>query len=143
MHRIYFAAPLFNCHEKAFNEEVTNLLETEFSVFLPQRDGALLEELLRDGFSSEEAKNKIFQHDVQEIDNCDLIFIVLNGASIDEGAAFELGYAFSKGKTCIGLQTDSRRLLCTGNNPMIDSACIKILTSTDNLAKTILSILPK
>jgi hypothetical protein len=42
--------------------------------------------------------------------------------SIDEGACFELGYAFALGKTCVGLKTDSRTLFPFGDNPMIEAA---------------------
>ena len=57
--------------------------------------------------------------------------------AIDEGAAFELGYAFALGKECYGLQTDVRRLLSSGNNPMIEQSCKEIFTSINDFIATI------
>lgn len=51
------------------------------------------------------------------------MLIILDGRTVDEGAAMELGVAFSKGKTCIGYSTDPRTLLPNGQNPMI-SCCL-------------------
>jgi nucleoside 2-deoxyribosyltransferase len=141
MHKIYLASPLFNERERDFNNLIVSLLETEFEVFLPQRDGLLLTELLAEGIDDNQAKQQIFDQDTQALNSCDYLLIVLDGASIDEGAAFELGYAFSKGKKCFGLQTDSRRLLSTGNNPMIDKACLKIFSTTKNITNELLNFI--
>ena len=48
--------------------------------------------------------------------------LVMDGRVIDEGACFELGYAYSRGKVCIGLKTDVRSLLPIGDNPMVECA---------------------
>jgi nucleoside 2-deoxyribosyltransferase len=48
--------------------------------------------------------------------------VILDGRTVDEGAAFEMGYAHALGRPCVGLQTDPRRLLPIGNNPMLDGA---------------------
>jgi nucleoside 2-deoxyribosyltransferase len=64
---------------------------------------------------------------------CDLILIVLDGRTVDEGAAFELGYVFAMGKPCYGLQTDVRRLLLTGNNPMLDCSLLQVFQDTEEL----------
>lgn len=70
----------------------------------------------------EQAKNEIFRQDIQAIQQCDVLVIVMDGRAIDEGASFELGYAFALGKACVGLKTDSRTLLPFGDNPMIEAA---------------------
>jgi nucleoside 2-deoxyribosyltransferase len=57
----------------------------------------------------------------------------LDGRTIDEGAAFELGYCAAKDKKCFGLQTDNRRLLITGNNPMIEESLEKIFLNIKDL----------
>ncbi|MGY3362466.1 nucleoside 2-deoxyribosyltransferase [Bradyrhizobium sp. GM0.4] len=59
--------------------------------------------------------------------------IVLDGRTVDEGAAFELGYAFAAGKVCVGLKTDPRMLLPIGDNPMIEVALRKIFHDEDEL----------
>ncbi|MGI4745816.1 MAG: nucleoside 2-deoxyribosyltransferase [Janthinobacterium lividum] len=121
MHRIrtYLAAPLFNDRERSFNEELATKLERYCKVFLPQRDGLLLAELLREGVPLEVAETQIFERDRSALLECDLLVAVLDGAHIDEGVAFELGFANARGANCIGLQTDVRRALPSGNNPMI------------------------
>jgi nucleoside 2-deoxyribosyltransferase len=47
--------------------------------------------------------------------------------------AFELGYAYSKGKDCCGLKTDPRQLLKMGDNPMISASLNKVFNSTKDL----------
>jgi nucleoside 2-deoxyribosyltransferase len=61
----------------------------------------------------------VFEEDDRMIRQCDILLIVLDGRTVDEGAAFELGLAYGLGKDCYGIQTDVRRLLPYGNNPMI------------------------
>lgn len=96
---------------------------TEFcDVYLPQEDGALLVELVADGMPVDEAKSAIFARDIQAIERCDILLLVMDGRVIDEGACFELGYAYRGGKICIGLKTDPRSLLPIGDNPMIECA---------------------
>lgn len=77
------------------------------------------------------AAREVFKIDTAAIDSCDLLLIILDGRTIDEGAAFELGYAHAKGKRCFGLQTDVRRLLSFGNNPMIECSCEIIFDSLE------------
>jgi nucleoside 2-deoxyribosyltransferase len=117
--RTYFAAPLFNEMERRFNSEIAREIERYADVFLPQRDGGLLTKLVQDGVSVPVAEQRIFEMDLAAMESSDLLIAVLDGSHIDEGVAFEIGYAFALGKSCVGLQTDSRRLLPTGNNPML------------------------
>jgi hypothetical protein len=56
----------------------------------------------------------------------DALLLILDGRTVDEGAAFELGIAYWRGKRCVGLQTDPRRLLPMGNNPMIACALERV-----------------
>ena len=63
----------------------------------------------------------------------DILIAILDGRTIDEGVAFELGVAFSHSKKCIALQTDSRRLASWGNNPMITGALDIIFHSAEDL----------
>lgn len=72
------------------------------------------------------AEKKIFEADIMAMNNADIILAILNGAHIDEGVAFELGYCFAAGKRCIGLKEDIRQALPTGNNPMISKSCERI-----------------
>jgi nucleoside 2-deoxyribosyltransferase len=42
------------------------------------------------------------------IDDCDLVFAVLDGVDVDSGTASEIGYAFAKGKPILGYRGDFR-----------------------------------
>lgn len=130
---IYLAAPLFNEAELAYNKSLKNRLRDYFDVFLPQENGLLLRDLVANGTSAVLAERMVFEADIAAMKESDLIVAVLNGAHIDEGVAFELGFSFALGKKCVGLKTDIRQSLPTGNNPMINQSCEKIFNSVDTL----------
>ncbi len=131
--QVYLAAPLFSVAEKTFNLKVRDILCRVFDVYLPQQDGLLLADLVRDGFSADYSGRLIFEEDVRALRRCDIVLIVLDGRAVDEGAAFELGLAFGLDKECYGLQTDPRRLLPWGNNPMIAHSLRRIFSSLAEL----------
>jgi nucleoside 2-deoxyribosyltransferase len=91
-------------------------------VYLPQEDGALLMDLIASGKSIVEASEIVFARDLAAIERCDVLLLNMDGRIVDEGACFELGYAYSRGKICIGVKTDVRSLLPVGDNPMIECA---------------------
>jgi nucleoside 2-deoxyribosyltransferase len=105
--------------ERNFNASVARQLEEHIDLFLPQRDGGLLMRHVKEGMSPDRAAQVIFETDLTAMETADLLIAVLDGSTIDEGVAFETGYMFALGKVCVGLQTDVRRALPTGNNPMI------------------------
>lgn len=131
--KLYLAAPLFNEAELSYNRELKKVLAPFFDVFLPQEDGLLLRDISSENASNDTAEGKIFNADIAAMNNSDIILAVLNGAHIDEGVAFELGYCFAMGKRCIGIKEDVRQALPTGNNPMISKSCEKILDSKASL----------
>lgn len=124
----YLAAPLFNERERHFNSQLANALSSCCEVFLPQRDGLLLADLLRDGVSLHTAETRIFERDRVALSRCNVLIAVLDGAHIDEGVAFEVGFAHARGALCLALQSDVRRSLPSGNNPMIGRAMSAIFT---------------
>lgn len=129
----YFASPLFSEAERAFNISVVERIEEFISVYLPQRDGKLMSEMIANGVPIAMAMSRVFREDLKAIREADLVITVLDGRTIDEGVAFELGFAFAQNKLCIGLQTDSRRLAVWGNNPMIAEALKTVLISVEDL----------
>lgn len=131
--RLYFAAPLFSHAERQFNATLALQLRSTFDVYLPQEDGGLVAEMVKTGVDAMQAFVTVFNLDVIEVRKCDVLLIVLDGRTIDEGAAFELGYANALGKLCIGLQTDPRRLIASRNNPMVDCALERIFEDTSSL----------
>jgi nucleoside 2-deoxyribosyltransferase len=122
--RLYLAAPLFSVAEREFNIKLRNELLPIVDVYLPQEDGGLFVEMVKQGMPVAKAAQRVFTGDLGAIDASDYVLVVMDGRAIDEGAAFELGYASAQQKTCVGLQTDMRRLLPIGNNPMITGALI-------------------
>jgi nucleoside 2-deoxyribosyltransferase len=131
--RLYLAAPLFSQAERVFNLEVREALEPSFQVYLPQVDGLLLVDEVARGMNIKQAYEAIFAADTTAILAADCLLAVLDGRSIDEGTAFELGFAFAHKKLCFGLQTDPRRLVVYGNNPMIEQAVETVFCSIDEL----------
>ncbi|MBR6343980.1 MAG: nucleoside 2-deoxyribosyltransferase domain-containing protein, partial [Selenomonadaceae bacterium] len=71
--RVYFAGPMFNQAEKDFNLAMTKILEEHgYQVFLPQRDG--IEAVKLEGKTEEEVVRMIFELDVREVRNADIVF---------------------------------------------------------------------
>jgi nucleoside 2-deoxyribosyltransferase len=120
--RMYLAAPLFSAAELTFNRRLRDALGPHFAVYLPQEDGLLLADAVRRGDDPAAAARRVFDGDIAAIRAADVILAVLDGRTIDEGVAFELGFAYALGQPCFGLQTDPRRLLPVGNNPMVQQA---------------------
>lgn len=134
---IYIAAPLFSPQEQTWNRHLRDSLSGLGDVYLPQEDGALLVELIAEGIPVRDAKYKIFTRDIEAIDRCSILLLVMDGRVVDEGACVELGYAYSRGKVCIGLKTDVRSLLAVGDNPMIECALREIFTSVEQIVEWI------
>jgi nucleoside 2-deoxyribosyltransferase len=141
--RAYLAAPLFSDAERSFNLKVRDHLQGVARVFLPQVDGGLLVEFVSTGMPEAEARRRVFLADVEAIRHCDCLVAVLDGRSIDEGVAFEIGVAWAVGRRCVGLQTDPRRLMPIGNNPMIDCALEAVFTTIEGLVDWLGSVVSK
>ena len=90
-------------------------------------------DLISEGADAYSAAKQVFEADIAAIRGTAAFLIVLDGRVVDEGAAFELGYAFALGKPCYGLQTDTRRAFGTRNNPMIDVALMRIFVTREEL----------
>lgn len=100
--KVFLAAPLFNDADRAHNSKIAGLLRAnDFETWLAQESG-----LIKKGSRTE--KRRIFKTDLSALEGCDVILARLDGADVDSGVAFELGYAAAKGKPIIGLKTDLR-----------------------------------
>ena len=99
---VYVAGPLFNAAERAAAEGVEAICRRAgFQTFLPHRDAGLL---------GQQGKTpaQVFRADVAGLARADLVVAILNGPTVDTGTAWEIGYAFAKGKTVIGYLDDLR-----------------------------------
>ena len=76
---LYFAGPLFSEAELDYNNRVAADLEQWFDVYLPQRDGGLVTDLVGRGVDVTVAYRSIFDRDVQALQECDVCLIVLDG----------------------------------------------------------------
>lgn len=65
----------------------------------------------------------------------DILFILLDGRTPDEGACVELGIAYENGKRCYGIKSDARSIeLDMDLNPMITSCLTKLFYNLDGNA---------
>ena len=134
MKYIYVAGPLFNTHERWYLERIAEQLESAgYRTFLPHRDAGLV--TLR----STEERLRIFQGDLNALNEADLIVALLTGADHDSGTSAELGYMYALGKPCFGLTDDKRGAL----NNIIWGICAngeRIVSSVDDLLAIIKEI---
>ncbi|GAB6096121.1 hypothetical protein JCM14469_23740 [Desulfatiferula olefinivorans] len=127
--KIYIASPLFSPMERAFNLQLCEVLEPYFQVYLPQRDGILIEdEITSLNCAKESAIRQAFQEDIAAIQTSDFMLAVLDGRVPDEGVCVELGYAKAIGIHIIGFKSDARIALPWGHNPIIEG-CIDFWVS--------------
>lgn len=99
---IYIAGPLFSEAERSQLERLAAFLEVRgFSTYLPHRDGGL-------AGATERETRVFFEADIKALDEARAVVAVLNGADVDSGTAFEMGYAFAKAKALVGIYDDTR-----------------------------------
>ena len=104
-YRVYLAAPLFSEAERAYNFSIAGQLRNDFfDVYLPQ-----------DACDDSHTRNKdeqvrIFSENLKALEDSDLIVAIIDGADADSGTAWEMGYAYARGKPVIALRTDFRRV---------------------------------
>lgn len=131
--KIYFAGPLFTHAELEYNRKIKDLLvKKEFSVFLPQEDA---EDTTDE--REKQSQEHIFKKCVEGVDSSDILVAVLDGIDVDSGTAWEIGYAYSKGKPIIGLRTDFRSLSNGIVNLMIEMAIIALARDEDELLRIV------
>jgi nucleoside 2-deoxyribosyltransferase len=130
--RAYIAGPLFSDQDRAKLEEVEALLcDLGVSVFLPHKHGGYLGSVtVRYGKTG--LRERLFDTDVEEVKQSDLLVALLDGPDIDSGTAVEIGIAYALAIPVIGLKTDFFRRNRTLNN-MIWGACQKGKTLTSDL----------
>ncbi|MDQ0462509.1 nucleoside 2-deoxyribosyltransferase [Caulobacter ginsengisoli] len=124
---------MFNDRERIFNLQIAGALEMNLDIFLPQRDGTLLVNMIAAGVPAVVAEQRVFQQDCEAMRRSEILIAVLDGGHIDEGVAFEIGFMCALGRVCVGLQTDVRRALPSGNNPMLIGGLSKIFSDLEGL----------
>lgn len=130
---IYLAGPLFTHAELEYNRELKNIMGKKgFSVFLPQEDA-------EDASAEREKQNQecIFKKCLEGLNNSDIVVAVLDGVDVDSGTAWEIGYAFARGKSVIGLRTDFRTLSDGVVNLMVEMSLDTLARDEEELLKVL------
>ena len=106
-HIIYQAGPLFNEAEQTFQRELsTRLRQAGHTVIWP--GDLLTDEQLKT--AGPHAPHLIFSTCRAGIDHCTAVVALLDGHQVDDGTAWEVGYAYAKGTPVYGLRTDVRNV---------------------------------
>jgi len=129
--QVYIAGPLFTQGDRWYLEKIDKLLADKgLSTYLPHRDGGL--------YTSDEVDDSaFFKSDVKAIDDCNLVVAVLHGREVDSGTAWEIGYAYAKGKHVIAIAEDTRLSLKNINLMLSNSS--DIVFSLEELASKVSS----
>lgn len=123
--RLYVAAPLFTEAERAFNLGLARALEAAgHDVYLPQRDTPAVEGTGR--------TTGLFQLNLTALMKAEAVVAVCDGPQVDDGTAWEIGYAYGRSIQVFGLRTDSR----IGQQPD-ERINLMILESLSELSSTI------
>jgi nucleoside 2-deoxyribosyltransferase len=128
MDKIYVAGPLFTKGERDLLETIDAVCqECGFITYLPHRDAGLYAR-------EENSSHKIFQNDLVHLNESVIVVAVLNGADVDSGTSWELGYFYAFGKPIIGYIDDTRIFELTKQvNPMIINSVKAIVTNLEGL----------
>ncbi|MCR4877008.1 MAG: nucleoside 2-deoxyribosyltransferase [Clostridiales bacterium] len=131
--RIYIAGPLFSEGEREFNEKIDRIVrECGHSTYLPQRDGGCVADL-PDTVEGVPKRRYLFDLDCAQMDRCDLLLFLMDGRVPDEGACFELGYCYARGKRCAVYKTDARSFIDGYDNVMLLGAPERVLQTEESL----------
>ena len=124
--QIYQAGPLFTEAEILWHEDFKQkLIAAGHDVQWPG-DFFTPEEIKAWG---RDAPKHIMNRDRAAIDACDAVVALLDGTQVDDGTAWEIGYAYAKGKPVVGIRTDFRNGGDTEYgrvNAMIEGSCVGI-----------------
>jgi nucleoside 2-deoxyribosyltransferase len=71
------------------------------------------------------------------VDSSDIVVAVLDGVDVDSGTAWEIGYAYAKGKPVVGLRTDFRDLSDGIVNLMVEMAIVALARDEGELLNII------
>jgi len=125
--RVYLAGPLFTQAERDFDSTLAARLEgAGYTVFLPQRDSPPA--------TGEGYPGRVFKADVEALKQAAVVVAVCDGPQVDDGTAWEIGYAFARGIPVIGLRTDLRAVRPGEKiNLMIEQSLTAMASSLDEL----------
>lgn len=103
--KIYLAGPLFSEAEQGWLRGLkADLAELGCEVIWPY------ELFSQDEIASwgDDASKRIMEGYRDALAACDLVVALLDGTQVDDGTAWELGYAYAKDIPAVGIRTDAR-----------------------------------
>ena len=118
--RVYLAASLFTQLERVWNRTLAAAIERAYPkarVTLPQ------DIKIRGDYADPRNNAHLFARCIEGIDRADVVLAVVDGAEVDSGTSWEMGYAYAKGKPVVGLRTDFRPGVEHGVNIMLSRSC--------------------
>ncbi len=122
---VYISGSLFTPADRVYLEQIDSLCNAiGLSTYLPHRDAGF-------GPSREKKAEHYFDRDLWMLKNSRCVVAVLNGADIDSGTAWEVGFSYSSGKYLLGIREDIRD---NELNPML-FCTLQITHSIDQLRK--------
>lgn len=135
-YRVYLAAPLFSEAERAYNLSIAGQLRNNFfEAYLPQEAGD------DSHIRNKDEQVRIFSENLKSLENADLIVAIIDGADADSGTAWEMGYAYARGKPVIALRTDFRKAGVNEQVNLMLEESSKVVSSPKELLESIKSSL--
>ncbi|WP_043629277.1 nucleoside 2-deoxyribosyltransferase [Nitratidesulfovibrio vulgaris] len=135
--RIYQAGPLFSEAERNWHRALrSRLVHAGYLVTWPY-DLCSPQEIQSWG---EAAPKKIMEACRDALEGCDVVVALLDGTQVDDGTAWEIGYAHARGKVVVGIRTDFRQAGDTQYsvvNAMIEDSCNAIVRDVDELLQVL------
>ena len=118
--RIYFAASLFTQVERKWNRQLAEALTR----LMPGLDIVMPQDFKTAGkYNDAKHYGALFRMCVDGVESSDAVLAIIDGAEVDSGVAWEMGYAYARGKPVIGVRTDFRPGAEHGVNIMVSRSC--------------------
>lgn len=118
--RVYFAASLFTQVERKWNRMLAEALEQA----MPGLEVILPQDFKPAGkYNDDRHYGALFRMCVDGVDSAGAVVAIIDGAEVDSGTAWEMGYAYARGIPVIGVRTDFRPGAEHGVNIMLSRGC--------------------
>jgi nucleoside 2-deoxyribosyltransferase len=133
--RIYLAGPIFSEAGQAWHRAAKARIEDELPLLRVVWPYELLDQseiLACRGCAS----RRVMEVCRCALEGCELVVALLDGPQVDDGTAWELGYAHARGIPSIGVRTDCRQAGDVPGalvNAMVHGSCEVIVRSTEEL----------
>lgn len=127
MKKVYLAASVFSVFERDLNRRIAEHLRNHgYEVLLPQD----IEPPRKDGAENEFDMEFVYKGCRDGIKVADVVVAIVDGADVDSGVAWELGFAHASGIPSLCFRTDIRKAEHNGVNIMIEYGSTKAIFAT-------------